>query len=112
MGMSSTSADDAEVKRRTAEKPHTLWSVFAGGEKLAGGTPAGGKKRLSTREAAHERAVAAGKAKVALADKPALQKGMGAGGFGDRKVEVAAHREPLWDALGLQAPKADTDGKL
>ena len=92
-------SSDDEVKGDSPQAQHSLWEKFAGSDQqLAGGVPAGGQQL-----AAHKKAIDAGKLRVMAVDKPALQKGMRNGGFGDKIVKASAPSEPLFDALGLRA---------
>ena len=77
-----------------------MWARFAGekpGERVEGG------QQL----AAQNKAVAAGKIKMQAVDRPAIQKGMGSGGFGDHKVKASAASEPLWDVFKAKAKSSD-----
>lgn len=98
MGMGS----DKDVKGSSTQ--HTMWSTLVSGQKLAGGVQVGGQQLKNM--AAHKRAVDAGKLRMAGVDKPAIQKGMGNGGFGDRKVKAAnTAAEPLWDSFKAKSGK-------
>ena len=98
MGMGS----DKDVKRAASHR--TMWSTLVDGQKLAGGVQVGEQQLKML--ASHKKAVDAGKLRMAGVDKPAIQKGMGNGGFGDRKVKASnPGAEPLWDVFKAKSNK-------
>lgn len=102
MGISS---GDHQAKGDSPQAQKTLWSSFASGQKLAGGVQVRGQQL-----AAQKKAVDSGKLKLQGVDRPAIQTGMGDGGFVDTKVKANAVPEPLWDVFKAKGPAKS--GKL
>jgi hypothetical protein len=79
---------------------------------LVGGQAQAGEEEEEQQQeqlaAAHPAAaVSAGKLRVEESvDRPAIQRGMGSGGFDDKRVTAKAASEPFWEKLGLSQAKA------
>jgi len=97
MGISS---GDHQVREDSPQAQNTPWSSFASAQKLDGGMQVGEQQLI-----AQKRTVDGGKLKMKAVDRPAMQKGMGNGGFGDTTVKANAKAEPLWDVFKAKSGK-------
>jgi hypothetical protein len=104
MGIGS---QDKDVSGDSPRAQRALWSTLVGGQAHAGEQQEEEQHQQEQLAAAHPAAVSAGKLRVEESvDRPAIQRGMGSGGFDDKRVPAKAASEPLWEKLGLSQAKA------
>ena len=102
MGVGS---QDKDVRGDSPRAQRALWSTLVGGQAHAGEEE--DQQQQEQLAAAHPATVSAGKLRVEESvDRPAIQRGMGTGGFDDKRVTAKAASEPLWEKLGLSQAKA------